>query len=81
MDITQNVDDRWPNLQELIGCDGAINIGRAEWTRAAVATQGRDVLAQLRIGEDESLPKILDRLDAAVAGALEDGIAIDEINR
>ena len=81
LDTIQNVNDRWPNLQELIDCDGAINIGRAEWIRAAVATQGRDVLVQLRLGEDESLLKILDRLDTAVAGALQDGIFIDEINR
>ena len=39
------------------------------------------VYAMLRIDEGELLPDILDRLDAAVAKAVEDEIYTDEINR
>lgn len=74
--------DRWPNLQELIDGNGAINIGQIEpISGAAVAMQGRQVHAMLRIGEDESLAELLDRLDVAVAMLAEDGVPVDEINR
>ena len=83
VDSIQNMNDRWPNLQELIDSDGTISIGNIEQIGgAALALQGRQVHAQLRIGDkEESLLEILDRLDAAVARALDDGIIIDEINR
>ena len=75
--------DRWLNLQELIESDGSISIGHIERIGgAALATQGHQVHAQLRIGGgEESVGEILDRLDAAVGRFLEDGILIDEINR
>ena len=74
--------DRWPNLQDLIDCDGTITIGEvAPITGAAVAAQGRQVHATLLISDGESFVKILDRLDTAVAKAVDDGIPTDEINR
>ena len=82
MDSAQNLNDHWLNLQELIDCGGAINIGYLDRIgRAAVATQDRQVYAQLRVGGDESLVEIFDRLDVAVAGAVDEGIVVDEINR
>lgn len=72
----------WLKLQELIDCGGAITIRYLdEIGGAAVAMQERQVYAQLRLGDDELLVEILDRLDAAVAGAVDEGIVIDEINR
>ena len=73
---------RWPNLQNLIDCDGEITVRyRASVGRVAAAMQERQVYAMLRIDEGELLPDILDRLDAAVAKAVEDEIYTDEINR
>jgi len=74
--------ERWPNLQDLIDADGTINIGEiAPISAAAVAMQGREVYAMLRIGDAESLVELLDRLDAAVGRALDGGVRTDEINR
>ena len=74
--------ERWPNLQKLLEGEGAINIGHSPpGDNAAGALEGRDVHAMLRIAEEESLFEILDRLDAAVARALDHGISIDEINQ
>ena len=76
------MNDRWQNLQDLIDCDGTITIGEVvPVTGTAVAAQGRQVYAMLRINNIESLVEILDRLDTAVAKALDDGIYTDEINR
>ena len=73
---------RWPNLQELIDCDGEITVRcRASVGRVAAAMQERQVYAMLRVGDGALIPDILDRLDAAVAKALEDEIYADEINR
>ena len=72
---------RWPNLQELIDCEGEIAIchgGPA--TRMVTATQDDQVYAMLRIGDRELLPEVLDRLDEAVHKAIKDEIFIDEIN-
>lgn len=79
--------ERWPSLQELLDGEGAVNIGQAHTGQAppgdnaAVALEGRHVHAMLRIHEGESLVEILDRLDAAVARAVDHGISIDEINQ
>ncbi len=73
--------DRWPNLQDLIDHKGAINIGQiAPISGAAVAMRGRQVHAMLRISVGESLAELLDRLDTAVAKAVDGGIPTDEIN-
>ena len=73
---------RWPNLQDLIDCDGEITVGyRAPVGRVAAAMQERQVYAMLPVDDGELLPEILDRLDAAVAKAVEDEIYTDEINR
>ena len=74
--------ERWPNLQELLEGEGAINIGQLPPNyNAAVALEGRHVLAMLRIREGESLIDLLDRLEDAVAKAVDHGISIDEINQ
>ena len=74
---------RWRNLQELIDCDGEISIGyvAAVMATVAAATQEGQAYAMLRVASDEPLPDLLDRLDAAVARAIEDEIFTDEINR
>ena len=78
----RGVNHRWPNLQELIDCDGDITIGYvAPVGGVASATEGKQVYAMLRIAGGELLPDILDRLDAAVSKAIEDEIFTDEINR
>ena len=72
----------WPNLQELIDSDGEVAVShRASVGRVAAAMQEGKVYAMLRVVEGELLPDILDRLDAAVAKAVEDEIYTDEINR
>ena len=77
----RGVSERWPNLQELLEGEGSVNIGHIPPDHnAAVALEGRHVHAMLRIGEEESLVEILDRLDSAVAKAVDHGISIDEIN-
>lgn len=61
MDIAQNMDNRWLNLQKLIDCGGAINIDYLDQIGdAAVAMQERQVHAQLRLVEDELLVEILE---------------------
>ena len=78
----RGMSERWPNLQELLEGEGAVNIGHVPPDHnAAVALEGRHVHAMLRIGEEESLVEILDRLDSAVATAVDHGISIDEINQ
>jgi len=47
----------------------------------AMAAQGRQVYAMVAVGGDEALTDILDRLDAAVEKALDDGTITDEIHR
>ena len=81
--VDQGASDRWPNLLELIESDGTITIGQVEPlpSGTAIATQGRQVYAMLRVGDEEALTGVLDRLDAAVEKALNDGIITDEINR
>ena len=73
---------RWPNLQGRIDCDGEITVRyRASVGRVAAILQERQVYALLRVDDDELVPHILDRLDAAVAKAFDDEIYTDEINR
>ena len=78
--------DRWPNLQELIDCGVVVNIGGVDgivhgMPGVAIAMQERQAYAMLRIADGETLPALLDRLDAAVAKAVEHGVFTDEINR
>ena len=73
---------RWPNLQDLVDCDGEIMVSyRLSVGRVAAATQERQVYALLRVDDGEQVPDILYRLDAAIAKAVEDEIYTDEINR
>ena len=72
---------RWPNLQDLIDCDGEITVSyRASVGRVAAAMQERQVYALLRVDDGELVLDILDRLDAAVYKAVEEEIFTDEIN-
>ena len=81
--MTKQKAQHWPHLQELLNNDGSINIGTIAplSTCAAVATQQRNVCAQLLSRQGEQLTDLLDRLDAAVVTAIYDGIYTDEINR
>ena len=81
--VEQDASDRWPNLQELIESDGTLNIGQVEPLPSctAIAAQGRQVYAMLAVEDDETLTDILNRLDAAIEKALDDGTITDEINR
>ncbi len=81
--MTKRTSQHWAHLQELIDNDGSINIGSIAPLHAcaAVATQQRNVCAQLLAREGEQLTDLLDRLDAAVAKSIYDGIYTDEINR
>ena len=81
--MTKQTSQHWPHRQELINNDGSIIIGSIAPLNAcaAVAAQQRNVFAQLLAEEGEQLPDLLDRLDAAVAKAIYDGIYTDEINR
>ena len=72
----------WPNLQDLIDCDGEITIGYVRPVGGvASATKREQVYAMLRVANHQPLPDILDRLDAAVARAIEDEIYTEAINR
>ncbi len=81
--MTKRISRHWPHLQELIDNDGFINIAAIAPLNAcaAIATQQRNVCAQLLAEKGEQLTDLLDRLDAAVAKAIYDGTYTDEINR
>ena len=65
----------WPNLQELIDCEGEVAIcHRGPATRMVTATQEDQVYAMLRSGDRELLPEVLDLLDEAVHKAIEDDL-------
>ena len=73
---------RWPNPRNLIDCDGEITVScRASVGRVAAAMRERQVHALPRVDDGEQVPDILDRLDTAVAKAVDDEIYTDEINR
>ena len=73
---------RWPNPRNLVDCDGEITVSyRASVGRVAAAMRERQVYALPRVDDGERVPDILDRLDTAVAKAVDDEIYTDEINR
>jgi hypothetical protein len=75
------MNDRWPNLQDLIDREGSICVGCIPPIPcAAVANDQHNMYAALVQRSGEMLTDLLDRLDAAVAFA-NDGDIIDEINR
>lgn len=71
----------WPNLQELIDNEGTIAVGcLPPIPCAAVANDQHNMYAGLVHRPGETLTDLLDRLDAAVAKALDEEIYTDEIN-
>jgi hypothetical protein len=71
----------WPNIEALIAEGGNISIGRIRPIPcAAVASDDHDMLAALVRRPSESFTDLLQRLDAAVAKAVDDREFTDEIN-
>ena len=70
------------NIVELIECDGQITLGHVHPIRncVATATDEAQCLAMLVRRDGETLDDLLQRLDAAIADANENGTFADEIN-
>ncbi len=74
--------EQLPNIQELVTCGGNITVGQVGPVNcAATACDEHDCLAMLVKRDDETLGQLLERLDAAIDRAVEDGEFTDEINR
>ena len=70
-----------PNIENLIGGDGDITIGRVgPIACAATAADEHHSLAMLVRRKGETLEQLLMRLEAAIEKAVEAEIYIDEIN-
>jgi hypothetical protein len=74
--------DQWPNICELLDQPGGhISIGRMPPIEgAAIAINDQTLLASLVRGEGETFPDLLNRLDAAIAKALHEGVVTNDIN-
>ncbi len=74
--------ERWPNIQDLIDSGGEITIGAIPSTNlcAITASDPDQCLAMLRVRPDESIVHMLDRIDAAIGHAWVHEEFIDEIN-
>jgi len=71
----------WPNIEAFIADGGNISLGRiAPIECAAVASDQHAMLAALVRRTDESFMDLMQRLDTAVAKAIEAGEFTDEIN-
>ena len=71
----------WPNLQALIDDHGSFVVGYVSPIPcAAIASDQHNMLAALVGHRGESLPHLLDRLEAAIAKAYDEEIYTDEIN-
>jgi len=46
----------------------------------AIAAEGRNTIAMLRRGKDETFKQLLARLDMAIESATIDGVYVDEVN-
>jgi hypothetical protein len=69
------------HIEALIDAGGQILLGTIAPVRgAAVAHDGHKTLAMLRRHPNESAASLLNRLDAAIATALQTGSRVDEIN-
>jgi len=78
---TQPPPHPWPNLQALIDDEGSFVVGYVSPIPcAAIASDEHNMLAALVSHRGESLPELLNRLEAAVAKAYDDEIYTDEIN-
>ena len=72
----------FPQIEAIIRSGGQIMIGTvAPITGAAVAHDGKSTLAMLRCQAQETLPDLLQRLEAAIGAAEATGKRVDEINR
>jgi len=73
--------DAFANIEFLIDGNGDITIGAVGPIRCAATAADEDqCLAMLARRPGESLPELLQRLDAAIADAYENNIFIDEVN-
>lgn len=71
-----------PNIKALVTNGGEITLGQAGPVEcAATAADDHHCLAMLVKQDDETLGQLLERLDAAIDRAVEDGEFTDEINR
>ena len=69
------------HVTALIEAGGHILVGRLDPIRcAAVAYDGSAAVAMLRRQTAETVPQLLERLDAAVAQAWRSGSVVDDIN-
>lgn len=69
------------NIQELLGNEGKITIGRVGPVRCgATACDEAECLAMLVRRPNESLKDLLVRLDSAIEDAIEHDVVLDEIN-
>lgn len=69
------------NIEFLIDGNGDITIGRVGSIRCVATAADEDqCLAMLQRRSGESLLQLLQRLDAAISDAYENGIYIDEVN-
>lgn len=70
----------WPHLEELITQGGQITLGRMEPVDcAAIAGHGRKMLAALMRRDDESMERLLQRLEQAVKEAQTNARITNEI--
>jgi hypothetical protein len=74
--------NRFPNIASLLDqAGGHISIGRMPPIEgAAVAVNEQGLMASLVRRNGESLPDLLQRLDAAIGKALQEGVVTNEIN-
>jgi hypothetical protein len=72
---------RWQHIEQLIDYGGDVTLGAVSRDICAVtASDQAQCLAMLQRRDGETLVDMLDRLDAAIASAWDDGEFIDEIN-
>jgi len=72
----------YPRIESVIRSGGQIMIGTiAPIIGAAVAHDGKNTLAMLRRQPQETLPHLLQRLEAAIVVAQVTGKRVDELNR
>jgi hypothetical protein len=74
--------NQFPNIASLLDqAGGHISIGRMPPIEgAAVAVNEQGLMASLVRRNGESLPDLLQRLDAAIGKALQEGVVTNEIN-
>jgi hypothetical protein len=71
----------WPHIEEFLESGGNIEIGRVSPIGyVAVASDENTMLAALTRNADETLMELIQRLEAAVDLAVNEGTLTDEIN-